>query len=90
VTEYSYNSWNQIRNLDPLQIIKALKKDGWIADKDSSAPYAYFKVLENSSNVLRIVVHFHPKKHYSEKVLKRLLDDIGWREDDLLRLKLIK
>jgi predicted RNA binding protein YcfA (HicA-like mRNA interferase family) len=90
VTEYSYNSWNQIRNFTPLQIIKALKKDGWIADRDSSAPYAYFKIVDSHINPLRIVIHFHPKKHYSEKVLKKLLDDIGWSEDDLKRLKVIK
>ena len=32
----------------------------------------------------------YTKKTYQERLLKSLLHDIGWSEDDLLRLKLIK
>ena len=37
----------------------------------------------------RVSVHYHPKKTYGEKMLKALLDDIGWDDKDLKRLKLI-
>jgi len=32
----------------------------------------------------------HPKKSYSPGNLKAIWGDIGWDEDDLIRLKLIK
>ena len=38
----------------------------------------------------RVTVHYHPGKTYGEKLLKELIKDIGWTEQDLLRLKLIK
>ena len=45
---------------------------------------------EDLSGNDRIVVHFHPKKTYGPKLLKKLLSDTGWDESDLARLKLIK
>lgn len=38
----------------------------------------------------RVSVHWHPKKTYGEKLLKALLNDIGWTDDDARRLKLIR
>ena len=39
----------------------------------------------------RIVsIHYHPRKTYHRGLLKGLLDDIGWTEDDMRRLKLLK
>ncbi len=38
----------------------------------------------------RVVIHYHPNKTYSPKLLKKLLSDCGWDESDLKRLKLIK
>jgi hypothetical protein len=35
-------------------------------------------------------VHYHPKETYGPKLLKGLLEEIGWTEDELKRLKLIK
>lgn len=38
----------------------------------------------------RISVHFHGKSTYGEKLLKSLLADTEWTDDDARRLKLIK
>lgn len=36
----------------------------------------------------RITIHYHPKKTYGQHLLKSLLEDIGWSEADMKRLKL--
>ena len=41
-------------------------------------------------NGRRVVIHYHPKKTYGPGLLKDLVRDIGWTDDDLIRLKLIK
>ena len=37
-----------------------------------------------------VSIHFHPRKTYGPKQLRDSLDTLGWTEDDLRRLKLIK
>ncbi|NLC52895.1 MAG: addiction module toxin, HicA family [Firmicutes bacterium] len=66
-------------------MIAALKRDGWKQDTSRGAVL----VFRNQSGK-RVTVHFHPGKTYGEKLLKALINDIGWTEQDLLRLKLIK
>jgi len=38
----------------------------------------------------RVSIHYHPHKTYGPSMLKMLLDDIGWSEEQLRALKLIK
>jgi predicted RNA binding protein YcfA (HicA-like mRNA interferase family) len=38
----------------------------------------------------RVSVHYHPKKTYGERMLRGLLKDIGWTDDDCKRLKIAK
>jgi len=38
----------------------------------------------------RVSIHYHPHKTYGAGMLQRLLDDIGWTEDEMRTLKLIK
>lgn len=38
----------------------------------------------------RVVLHVHPGKSFGPRLLRALLDDIGWSEDDLVRLRLIR
>jgi predicted RNA binding protein YcfA (HicA-like mRNA interferase family) len=38
----------------------------------------------------RVSIHYHPQKTYGPKMLKGLLDDIGWTEAQMRKLKLIK
>ncbi len=65
--------------------MSAFKKDGATLDttKGSAQVYLY-------PDGKRIAIHYHPHKTYSPKLLKALIEDIGWKEDDLRRLKLIK
>ena len=81
------NIWDQLKNLTAGDLAKALKKDGWTRDTRGGSQYIYRKV---SLSPKRVSIHFHPGKTYGAKMLSGLLGDIGWTEDDLRRLKLIK
>jgi len=83
---YSKNTWDQLRNTTAQEIIKALEKDGWSRDESSSGAILVYYKTPNQ----RTTIHYHPKKTYGAKFLKGLISDIGWDEDDLKRLKLIK
>ena len=84
---FSGNVWNQLENLTADDLIAALEKDGWQRGTGRSAIFAYCK---RGTTHKRITVHYHPRKTYGPKLLKNLLADIGWTDDDLRRLKLIK
>ena len=77
--------WKQIRNLSVDELINALEKDGWVRDVTRGAVLVF-----RHPDGRRVTVHYHPHKTYGPKLLKALLADIGWTQDDLRRLKLIK
>ncbi len=85
---FSKHVWNQLKATTAGELIDALKRDGYTQDPASKgAILAYIKL---SSPNKRVTIHYHPRKSYGPKFLKGLLDDIGWDEDDLRRVKLIK
>lgn len=85
---FAQHIWNQLKNLTADEIISALLRDGWQKDPSSKgAIMAYIKLGPPNS---RITIHYHPKKTYGAKLLQGLIADIGWSEDDMRRLKLIK
>ena len=55
------------------------------AGGDASLP-----ITNGSGRRRRVAIHYHPKKTYGASLLQGLLEDIGWNEDDLQRLRLIK
>ncbi|MBI2934167.1 MAG: type II toxin-antitoxin system HicA family toxin [Chloroflexi bacterium] len=82
---YSREAWSQLKNLKCDDIIGALEKDGWRQDRQRGSARVYYH-----SSGRRVSIHYHPKKTYGRKLLKEVLDDIGWTEADLRRLKLIR
>ncbi len=76
--------WRQLKSLTPSRLIKALVADGWNEDINRGATRAFLK------DGARVVIHYHPKRTYRPKLLRKLLGDIGWGESDLARLKMIK
>lgn len=76
--------WQQIKNTSADKLIRALEKDGWMEEPTIGAIRPFVK------GDRRVTIHFHPGKTYGPKTLKNLLDDIGWSEEDLGRLKLVK
>ncbi len=87
---YSTNVWNQLRNLSVDSIISALLRDGWQEEskKKVVATRAFIKAIDGYN--ARVVIHYHSGKTYGAKFLKGILEDIGWTEEDLRRLKIIK
>lgn len=83
---FSASAWDQLRSITCESLIRALEKDGWAQEPGTgSSAKVYYKGPGN-----RVSIHFHPGKTYGAKMLKGLLADIGWSEDDMKRLKLIK
>lgn len=96
---FSQNVWSQLKNLTADDLKEALERDGWVLDNPKGAVLAYVKEVLGEQFVggdpkppmrKRATIHYHPRKTYGPKLLKGLLADIGWEEDDMRRLKLIK
>jgi predicted RNA binding protein YcfA (HicA-like mRNA interferase family) len=64
--------------------MSALNRDEWSCDMDGGSMRIYLK------DGKRVSIHYHPRKTFGPKLLQALLNDIGWTEVDLRRLKLIK
>jgi predicted RNA binding protein YcfA (HicA-like mRNA interferase family) len=78
------NVWDQLKNTTAGDLAKALQRDGWVLDTKGGSQHIFWK------SGRRVSVHIHPHKTFGAKLLKGLLDDIGWNDDDLRRLRLIK
>jgi len=77
--------WNQLKNKTAGEFISGLERDGWTKHKSSGGSRrVYIKGQKLVS------IHFHPQKNYARDMIMDLLNDIGWTEADLKRLKLIK
>jgi len=83
--DFPKNIWEQLKNKSPKDIMSALEKDGAALDISRGAVLVY-----RYRDGRRITIHFHPGKIYGPKIIKGLIQDIGWKEKDLRRLKLIK
>ena len=77
--------WEQIKNLTCEELQDALQKDGFLLEGKRGATQSY-----RHPDGRRVVIHYHPGKTYGGKLIEDLIDDIGWNENDLKRLKLIK
>jgi len=82
---YPKNTWDQLKNLTTDDLIRALKKDNWELDVHRGAE----QIFRNPDG-RRVSIHYHPHKTYGPKLIKSLLDDIGWPIKDMRRLNLIK
>lgn len=83
---FSHDAWNQLKSITADELIRALKKDNWTQDESKSAVL----VFRSQDGSKRVTVHYHQKKTHGPKLLKGLLASIGWNEDDMRRIKLIK
>lgn len=91
MSNYSQDVWKQLKNKTVQDIIRALNKDGWINEYSHRSTVAFrHPNRSEGSEHSRVVLHVHPKKTMGPKLLKGLLDTIGWGEDDLARLGLVK
>ncbi len=82
---YSKNVWQQLKNKTADDIISALLKDGFEPDTQLRTERIY-----RHKDGRKVSIHYHPSKGYRQGLLKALLDNVGWTEADMIRLKFIK
>ena len=88
---FSDDTWRQLKSTTANELVKALLRDDWVEEKRRGATRVFTKPITNGSGRRRrVAIHYHPKKTYGASLLQGLLEDIGWNEDDLQRLRLIK
>jgi|SRR5271157_1027035 len=87
--DFAKHVWNQLKATTADELESALKLDGYTLDPASTgAIRAYIKKTPQGNQ--RITIHWHPHKTYGPKLLKGLLSDAGWTEEnDLRRVGLI-
>jgi len=87
---FSQDTWNQIRATTADELIAALEADGYHKDPASrDATIAYIRYGYPTSD--RVVIHYHPGKTYTPKLLMAILKDAGWKtQEDLIRVGLVK
>lgn len=80
------NIWEQLKSIPTRKLIAALEKDGFVPDEQLRAERVY-----RHPDGRHVSIHYHTgSKCYRPSLLKSLFKDIGWSEDDMRRLKLIK
>lgn len=86
---YSGGTWDQLKGLTAGPLMSALERDGWVLDTVSGSIHTYLKSTPHGNR--RVQVHFHGKnKGWGRSLVKKMLSEIAWTEDDLRVLKLIK
>jgi hypothetical protein len=87
--KFPKNIWDQIKSLTSNDFYQALQKDDKWEFIDSKGAQQTFR---NKCNGDYVSIHLHPtsKCGYGQKLLKDLLDQIGWSEEEMRQLKLIK
>jgi len=86
MSNYPKNIWDQLKGLNADKLIAALLKDGFILDEKVKTERIY-----RHPDSRKVSIHYHTgNKCYGSKLLKGILDDMGWNEQDMRRLKLIK
>ena len=84
--KFPKNIWEQLKGKTADELISALLKDGFVLDTKIRTERIY-----RHPNGRRVSIHYHTSnKCYGRGLLKALLEDTGWSENDMHRLKLIK
>lgn len=81
--KYSRQVWEQLKNKTPIDLISALNKQLGEPDVMKGNEYVY-----RFPDGRHVSIHYH-KKCYGPSLLKALLEDIGWTEDEMRKFKLI-
>lgn len=83
---FSKQVWDQLKNITADGLITALLKDGFVLD----VPIRTERIYRHPCG-RKVSIHYHEgSKCYGPGLLKSLIEDIGWSEKDMRRLKLVK
>jgi len=75
-----------IRGITARELCAALERDGFILDRQRGSHRVYY----NPQGKRRVVIPYHgPGATFPYGTLKAIIEDLGWGEEDLKRLKLL-
>jgi len=78
--------YSKIRSLTARKIVNALIKDGFYLDRKSGFHHQFLHSVKG-----RVTISFHhPSDTFPLKTLRDIIQNAGWTEGDLERLKLLK
>lgn len=83
--------WQQLKGITSKELLKVLEKDrNWTLVRTRGSIH-YFQNPKKPPKSQEAAIHVHPKEGgYSPKMLRGLLGTIGWTEEEMRKLKLIK
>ena len=76
----------QLRNITAVKFIRALERDGFVFKRQKGS-HKIYKHLQRGNWVS---VPCHQGETFTKGILDGLIDDAGWNDDDLIRLKLMR
>lgn len=76
----------KLRNITAREFVRALERDGFIFKRQKGS----HKIYKHPERGNWVSVPYHPGGTFTKGILGGLIDDAGWTEDDLIRLKLMK
>lgn len=81
---YPKHIWDQLKNLTADDFVRALdrEKNGFLRDIQQGYSSGA-RIVWRHPDGRRVAIDYHPGKTYGRKQLIRLLNDIGWSEDEL-------
>ena len=83
---FSKNVWSQLKAKTAGELVSALLKDGFVLDSKVRTERIY-----RHPDGRKVSIHYSTgNKGYGRGLLNALLEDTGWSENDMRRLKLIK
>jgi predicted RNA binding protein YcfA (HicA-like mRNA interferase family) len=78
--------WKQLKNKTADDLITALLRDGFVLDEKIRTERIY-----RHADRRKVSIHYHKgSQTYGAGLLKALLEDTEWSEEDMRRLKLLK
>lgn len=78
--------YGRLRNVTARELVSALLRDGFEYDRGDGSHQIYYR-----ADGRRVTVSFHGgSMTFARKTLKSMIEQAGWTEDDLRRLKLIR
>ena len=76
----------ELKNITAREFIRALERDGFVFKRQKGS----HKIYKHPERGNWVSVPYHPGEAFTKGFLAGLIDDAGWSEDDLIRLKLIR
>ena len=75
-----------LHNINARMLVKALESDGFCLSRTSGS----HRIYRHPDGRRAVVSYHHLRDNIHIEILSKIFDDVGWNEEDLIRLKLKK